>query len=217
MRLKAIKVFGGLALAALLLASAAAAHEGESPPGYESKVTSISPAMGGINAAVVEGDDEIELVNGTGKTVIIYGYNKEPYLRFDAKGVFENQRSPAAFLNDDRFGKSAVPKDATADAAPLWLRVAAGKSFSWHDHRIHWMSPIDPPTVKADKGKAHHIFDWKVQAAVAGEPLTIAGTLDYSPPPGGGVSTALVAAIAAGAAAVVGVAAVVLLRRRRSA
>jgi len=206
------------AIAALAFVPAAAAHApGEkSPEGYSSKVTSVSPKLGGITVAVVEGDDELELQNTTGKTVIVYGYDKEPYLRFDAKGVYENQHSPAAFLNDDRFGKTAVPKDASGEAVPEWLRVSGGTSFSWHDHRIHWMSPIPPDPVRKDKNSEHHIYDWTVRASVDGKPLTIAGTLDYLPPESGGMSTGLIAGIGAGTAAVLAAAAAVLVRRRRA-
>ena len=37
--------------------------------------------------------------------------------------------------------------------------------FEWHDHRIHWMSPVTPPQVK-DKSKRTLIFNWQVPIAV---------------------------------------------------
>jgi LPXTG-motif cell wall-anchored protein len=201
--------------AALCLAPLAAAHGDEnSLPGYLSKVTSVSPSVDGLTAEIIENDSEVELTNGTGKTIVVYGYEHEPYLRFGPGGVFENMRSPAAFLNEDRFGKTKPPAHASATAPPQWRRVASGTSFGWHDHRIHWMSPIPPPAVKADESKAHHVFDWKIEAAVAGKPIAINGTLDYAPPGGSGSNTML---FVGGGAAVLLVAAggFLLWRRRR--
>jgi hypothetical protein len=206
-----------IAATALLAAPAAFAHEpGEkSLPGYLSKVLSVTPAMPGLEVSVAEGDAELELVNGTGKTIMIYGYNHEPYLRFAPNGVFANQSSPATFLNEDRFGKTKVPAHASAKAAPKWLKVAKGSTYSWHDHRIHWMSPIAPPAVQKNKGKETHIFDWKVEAAAGGKPIAIAGTLDYVPPPGEGISTAVKALIGLAAVAALAAVAFVALRLRR--
>jgi hypothetical protein len=203
--------------AALLAVPAAFAHEpGEkSLPGYESKVLSVTPALAGLKVAVVEGDDELELRNGTGKTIVIYGYNHEPYLRFGPGGIFENRHSPAAYLNEDRFGKTKIPAGVSAKAQPKWLKVGSGSTYSWHDHRIHWMSPIPPPSVQKDKGKTAHIFDWKVEANAAGKPIAIAGTLDYVPPADSGTSTAVKALIAAGAGLVLAAVAFVALRLRR--
>jgi hypothetical protein len=203
------------AAAALCVAPLAAAHGDEdSLPGYQSKVTSVSPTVSGLTAEIVESDSEVELTNGTGKTIVVYGYEHEPYLRFGPNGVFENRRSPAAFLNEDRFGKTKPPATASAKAPPRWERVAGGTSFGWHDHRIHWMSPIPPPAVKADESKPHHVFDWKIDAAVAGKPFAINGTLDYAPPgDDGGSSTMLV--VGGGAAVLLAAAGGVFVWRRR--
>jgi hypothetical protein len=152
--------------------------------------------------------------NGTGRTLVILGYEGEPYLRFSGGGVFRNARSPATYLNLDRYAKVDVPKDADPKAPPRWERVASGAIWAWHDHRIHWMSPIDPPRVRADPDRPHHVFDWKVPARIESERLTISGRLDYSPPPAERslLPYALVVAVAlAGTAAVV----VVLARRQR--
>ena len=112
---------------------------------------------------------------------MIYGYQKEPYLRFDQDGVYENQRSPAAFLNDDRFGETPVPKNASPKADPVWELQKKGTTFSWHDHRIHWMSPILPPVVSENEDEHSHVFDWKIEADAGGRQLAVLGSLDYEP------------------------------------
>ena len=120
-----------------------------------------------------------------GRRIVVEGYEGEPYLLFTRDAVYRNERSPATYLNDDRYGQVDVPKTANAKAAPVWKPVAAGVEYAWHDHRIHWMSTVPPPVVRNAKDVPHHIFDWTIPGTVDGKPMTIAGSLDYSPPGGG--------------------------------
>jgi hypothetical protein len=76
------------------------------------------------------------------------------------------------------------------------------------------MSPIPPPVVKADESKPHHVFDWKIDAAVGGRPFAIKGTLDYTPPDDGGSSALPFVLIGGGVLALALVGVVVWLRRR---
>jgi len=115
--------------------------------------------------------------------VIIKGYSGEPYLRFAPSGIYVNIKSPAGFLNQDRYARVQVPKSASAKAKPQWEKLAGGDVWAWHDHRIHYMNPIPPPQIKAAPRKPHHVFDWKVPATENGKKFFIAGSLDYKPPP----------------------------------
>ena len=160
----------------------------------------MAPALSGLAVHVVDGDDQVELTNTGGREIVIDGYEGEPYLRFTREGVFENQRSPAAYLNDERFANVTVPESADPKAAPEWKAVAAGVSYAWHDHRVHWMSPALPPKVEAAKDVEHHIFDWEVPGTVDGERLTIDGSLDYVPPKNGGFPVGLLLAVGAASA-----------------
>ena len=142
-----------IALAALLCAlvavPAAGAHLG-GPKGFESTVTRFTPATRGITASMQGGDDRIVLHNNTGKVLVIKGYSGEPYLRFSPDAVYLNDRSPAVYLNSDRYANVQVPPTATAKAKPQWEKILPGHAFTWHDHRVHWMSPILPPAVQKD-------------------------------------------------------------------
>jgi hypothetical protein len=117
--------------------------------------------------------------------VVILGYAGEPYLRFTERGVLRNERSPATYLNEARYGGVELPERVDPRAPPVWEKVGeAGRPFGWHDHRIHWMSRSDPPVVVADRGSPHPVFDWVIPGTIDGETLAIEGSLDYAPPPG---------------------------------
>jgi hypothetical protein len=209
----------GRALAAIAVALAlcpvAGAHGDGAQRGFRSSVTAIAPAVEGLEVVVLDGDDRLLLTNRTGRRVEILGYDGEPYLRFEpGGGVLRNTASPATYLNEERYGGVAVPASASGDAEPRWERIGAGTSYDWHDHRIHWMSRIDPPGVRRDPDRAQRVFDWRVPATVGGERLAIAGRLDYEPPPESRFSWALVAPVVA--VALAGIAAWWLRRRREA-
>jgi hypothetical protein len=174
------------AIAALSVCGAAHAHEGGgAAKGYSSVVTSVEPAGQGIRVQVLDADDRLRLVVEQQHVVIVHGYQGEPYLRFAPDGVFRNRRSPATYVNDDRYGRVQPPADADASAPPVWEKVASGgRAYEWHDHRIHWMSESYPPAVTAALDEPRHVLDWTVGGTVDGRPLVISGRLDYAPLPG---------------------------------
>jgi hypothetical protein len=202
------------ALVVLALSPAAASHGGGgASKGYASSITSVTPPNEILELAVLDADDRLQLRVDGPHTVVIDGYEGEPYLRFSPAGVFRNRNSPATYLNDDRYGKVQLPTTADATAPPDWERVeAAGEPYEWHDHRIHWMSSAYPPKVEAAKDRPHHIFDWAVPGAIDGKPLAINGSLDYTPLPGQRFPRLLIVPIVL--VAVLGAALVVLRRRR---
>jgi hypothetical protein len=200
-----------VALAALAVCSVAAAHGGGRALGFRSNVIRIGPATPGLSVQVVDYDDRLELRNETGEPLVVLGYQGEPYLAFREGRVYRNTRSPATYLNDDRFGKVTLPEKADAKARAEWEQVAVREEFDWHDHRIHWMSKTLPPKVQAAKDEPHHVFDWTVPARLHGRPLTIVGSLDYEPPPNE-LPKPLVVVLGL---VIVGAAAAVWLRRRR--
>jgi hypothetical protein len=158
-----------------------------------------------LSVTVVDYDDRLQLRNDTGEPIVILGYQGEPYLAFRDGHLYRNTRSSATYLNDDRFGQVAIPEQADPKAPPLWEEVSSREDFDWHDHRIHWMSRTLPPKVQAAKDEPHHVFDWSVPARLDGQPLKIAGTLDYEPPPNKipkPLIALLVAIVLAGGAAV---------------
>jgi hypothetical protein len=199
-------------LVALAVCSAAAAHGGGGALGVRSSVTKITPSTPGLSVAVVDYDDRLQLRNDSSKELVVLGYEGEPYLAFRNGRVERNMHSPATYLNDDRYGDVELPAAADPKAAPDWEQVSDREVYEWHDHRIHWMSKTLPPKVAAAKDEAQHVFDWTVPARLAGERLTIAGTLDYVPPPGQSFPKIFIVPIVL---LVLGGAAAILVRRRR--
>jgi hypothetical protein len=200
------------ALAALCaLAAPALAHEGN--PNFRSEVEAISPPVEGLDADVLNFDDRIELRNIGNETIVVEGYRGEPYLRFEPDGtVLVNQRSPATYLNEDRFADVEVPDTADPKAAPEWEVVARHGRYDWHDHRIHWMSSTPPERVREDESARSKIFDWKLPVTANGSPATVSGTLTWLGKDGG---FPVAAAVSLAVALLASVVLVAVVRRRR--
>jgi hypothetical protein len=205
------------AFAVLLCAGPAAlpasAHQGN--PNFRSIVHGIAPAIHGVQVQVLNNDDRFELDNRSGKTIVIQGYDSEPYARLLPDGTVEvNKRSPATYLNNDRYAQASVPAFAKANAKPQWQVEAKTGRFQWHDHRMHWMAKSLPPQVK-DKHKRTKIFDYKIPLQVNGKPVALKGTLVWVGPQGG--SFPVGAGIALALIALALLALVTIVRRRRGA
>jgi hypothetical protein len=200
-------------LSAAVLSSSAGAHQGN--PNFRSVIRAVSPSVPGLQVRVLGFDQDFELENRTGRTVVVYGYRGEPYLRLLADGTVQtNRRSPAVYLNEDRFGTEAVPASADPKAPPVWRTVDRTGRYVWHDHRMHWMSRSVPPQVH-DRAKRTKIFDYTVPLTVGGERGEISGTLTWVGEGSGGFPIAAVLSLVLVALVAVGL--VVLVRRRRAA
>jgi hypothetical protein len=161
------------ALAVIVLHAAPAAADPPRPTDYRSTVTSVAPDTGGVQAEIVGGDAFLQLTVD-GHEVIVEGYSGEPYLRFRRDGTVErNRRSTATYLNESRNAKVDLPPQADNDAAPVWEKVADGGSYSWHDHRVHWMGNGKPPGVEP----GDVVQAWTVRTKVDGAAGSIKGDL----------------------------------------
>lgn len=174
------------ALAALLLAlvaPAALAHRGN--PSYLSQLRSLEPATPGVHVEVRGRDDRFELRVERGHTVVVEGYSGEPYARVLADGTVQvNRRSPATYLNEDRFANVGLPREADEGAPPQWRTLAGTGRFEWHDHRMHWMGQGLPPQVE-DESRNGKVFDYEIPLTVDGRSGRLAGTLIWVATPSG--------------------------------
>lgn len=197
------------AFALLAPAAVASAHGGN--PNFRSEITGVTPRDAGVEFEVLDYDSHMQLRDRGGKEVVIYGYRGEPYARILPDGTVEvNERSPATYLNDDRFANVTVPPIADPEAKPRWKEVDDSGTFLWHDHRMHYMSQSLPPQV-TDKGKKTRIFDYEIPISVNGTKGDISGTLWWV----GEANTSPLPFILAGIAIVLGGGALVLFVRRR--
>lgn len=198
-----------VALALLVPAAVAGAHGGN--PDFRSVVDSVTPRVPDVEFEVLDYDSHMQLLDQHGHVVVIYGYEGEPYARILRDGTVQvNRRSPALYLNEDRFAEVTVPPIADAKAAPQWETVDDSGTFLWHDHRMHYMAPGVPPQV-TDEGRKTKVFDYEIPIRVDGRPGTIDGTLYWV----GSADTSKLPFVLIGAAIVVGGALLTLLVRRR--
>jgi len=166
--------------------SATYAHSGtdvEVTSNYRTRLTEV-PAEPGLEVEIVDITGTVRVGwRGDGQ-LTISGYEGEPYLRLSPSGVERNTRSPATFLNQDRYANVAVPASADADAAPEWEFLGSDPVVEWHDHRNHWMSTIAPTQVTNDPDSVHVIYErWEIAFSIDGRDATIAGELTWVPPP----------------------------------
>lgn len=181
---------------------------------YVTTVTGVTPALAGIVVSSPSNGEQITLTNPTDTPLVIEGYSHEPYLKVSKDGVWQNKLSPAVYLNKVAT-IDAVPQDANAQATPVWVKLNSTDHAQWHDHRIHWMGTVNPPSVQADPKHAHLIKDWTIPIVYGSQKAEIAGTLTYEP--GSSIGTYLTYGAIGLAVVAILVLQIVILRRRRTA
>lgn len=197
-------------LLCLAAAPAAFAHGGNSY--YRSVIDRVHPQVDGVDVVVRNYDAEFELAARGGHRVVVYGYEDEPYARLLPDGTVQvNQRSPATFLNEDRYAATKVPATADPQAPPRWRTVGDSGTFVFHDHRMHYMATGTPPAVK-DESRKTKVFDYSIPIRIDGKAGAIDGTLWWVGPEDTSKAPFIVAAVVI---VVLGGLAVLLVRRRR--
>jgi len=230
------------AIASAVLLSAlggvpAAAHEGD--PHYRSVVNEIVPPTEGLSATVLDHDDALQLVNRSGKVVVVLDQDGEPYARLLADGTVQvNARSTMARgENAPPSGSAEGREHDSADArlyasvtllahagheheaepkGTAWVTLDRTGRYAWHDPRINYRVRPVPPQV-TDTAEETKVKDWRVPLLVAGQAADIAGTLAWVGEPGAGSSFPTAAVVSLAVLALLAVAVVVLVRRRRAA
>jgi hypothetical protein len=202
-----------LAATAAIAPTTALAHQGN--PNMKSVVDDLQPHVPGVSLQVLSGDDRFQITNRGKSTVMVQGYEREPYARITPDGtVSVNHNSPAYYLNTDRYGAVTVPKTANAKATPDWRVLDKTGVFEWHDHRMHYMAR-GVPTIVKDKSAKTKIFDYKIPIQLGGQQGQIVGTLWWDPAKDGGAPVGAIVAFVVFLLA--SAAAVLAVRRRRRA
>lgn len=159
------------ALVAIVATAPSALADAAGPTDYRTEILAIEPGTSSIRIEMIGGDAFVSLEQLEPVEVIVVGYQGEPYLRFHPSGtVLENQRSPAVWLNQDRYGTDDErPAFYDAQAPPQWTAVAENGRYAWHDHRSHWMSSEPAPGwVPGEK-----VFDAVLPLQVDGRKVTV--------------------------------------------
>ena len=188
-------VFALVVLLSLALPSSAFAHVGKTPPVATDFHARITQPVRGIETKVVDGDQTLWLDAGP-HTVAVDGIQGEPLLRFDRHGVWLNLHSVTA--QTDRIDRFDLRPDPNPHARPLWHKVAGGRSYMWHEHRLHLLEPL---AKGLDKPAA--LGSWTIPLVVDGRREALQGVLEYRPPPsaltwiGLAVALAIVGSLAA--------------------
>jgi hypothetical protein len=196
---RALTVAVAATLVLWLSAEPAAAHGagGIEPSNYETVVQGIRPAVPGVEVRSVDVGTKLELRNTSDTDVVVHGYDDEPYLRVGPRGVFENARSPAVFLNREQTPSDDVPPLFDAEARPVWHRIGGGDVVRWHDHRAHWMAEGDPPAVARDPDSTHVVLaNWTVPITAGTTSAEIRGDTVYVPATGAWLWVGLAAGLA---------------------
>src|SRR6476469_7195133 len=156
----------GVGLGAIVLTAAPAAADPARPTNVSSRVTAIAPPTPAVSAEIVGGNAFLRIHVRPGTSVVVHGYEDEPYLRIASDGtVAENTRSAATYLNRTISGQVDLPAGVDKNASPAWRTVATGGTYAWHDHRVHWLAGGSPPEE----------VDWHVALDVDGAPVSIDG------------------------------------------
>lgn len=184
--------------ALVVSASPASAHGigGTQPTNYKSTVTRLAPPTPGVHMETIDLGNRLQLTNDSGRDVLVLGYDDEPYLRVGPRGVFENVRSPAVYLNRSITTITAPPKSADSSAPPKWQRISDGNVARWHDHRVHWMGTEAPPNVQRDPHRRHVIERWVVPLRAGDQKVEVHGVLAWEPPPSPWPAVALAVVLA---------------------
>ena len=67
--------------ASLFVVPVAAGHGGPAPKGFVAKVEQVRPQVPGLQVTVIGGDERLKMSNRSGRTIVLEGYDGEPYLR----------------------------------------------------------------------------------------------------------------------------------------
>lgn len=192
----------------LLPTSPAEAHtRTQETTNLASRITD-APDLPGVAWTVHTGGLLLELVNTSDQVLVVEGYDGEPYLRIGPDGVERNRRSPATYLNQELAQQRvsarsdvAMPMAVDPQAPPEWVHVRDEPRWTWHDHRVHWMSPQPPEFVEAGPiarsmmrvnlvgvigraGDQAGVFQqWSVPFSIGGQPATLEGEMAWEDPP----------------------------------
>ncbi len=141
---------------------------------FLARVSQIPP---GLDAKVVDGDQQMWLQVPRRETVVVLDYQGAPYLRFSGSGVDVNQNSTMYYLNQTPVSE-IPPSNLTRSTPPQWHPVSGAHAYLWHDGRLHALAVV------ALSPESSYVGRWSIPLLIDGRLLSISGGLwhDGAPP-----------------------------------
>jgi len=170
-------VIASLTAAALAAPATAFAH-GRGPVvavSDEARITRTQPTDPPFSMRVIDGDQGLWLRLTSRRELMVLGVAGEPLLRFDGTGVYVNRYSPTAQI--DQIARTAITPRFDPKTPPSWKKLSSGRSYRWHDHRLHALAPL------GGSGPARALGSWTIPLRLDGKPAAVTGELRYVPPP----------------------------------
>ena len=167
---------GAVALAVMVVSlarpSAALAHiaTGDLSTTFKATVSGFQPPAPGLRARVLGGDIKLQLSAPASDRVIVLGLVGEPFVRFDASGVWVNLGSPTAAT------AGMVSAGQAVTGRVVWHLVSSGHTLAWHENRLR-------PTTIVAGGGTRPVGRWSVPMVVNGRRATLTGVEWWGPPP----------------------------------
>jgi hypothetical protein len=160
----------------LAVPAVSSAHFGSTRPvaiDFEARVVGFRPAMPGVGARVLAGDQRLELRVGPPRVVVVLGLLGEPFLRFSPNGVEANLASPTASS-----ARVVEATDAVASERPRWRRVSIAHVFAWHESRLRPVSTVEDASTDLQV-----VGTWSIPLLVGGRPASLVGNERYAGAP----------------------------------
>lgn len=163
-----------LLLLALLGAAPASAHEAD--PRIVTTLDELAPDLPPEVLVQVQAGIATQLVasNPTSTVLEVVGTSGRPFLRLSSAGVLGDVGSEEFFTTSNPNG--AAPGTA-ADGPPKWVRISAGSSWGWYDHRLH----PEQLTAPQDDQREARLGGFEVPLRYGSQDAVARGTVRFRP------------------------------------
>jgi hypothetical protein len=166
----------------VLVPPAGASADPARPGNTESIVESVEPSTDSVRIDIVGGDAFVRLRVERGHSAELRGYYDEPYVRVADDGtVSVNEASDTFRISKSRYGAGTTINDGgSASIDESWVVASTNGTYLWHDHRVHWMSPMPPQAIDG-RGL---VQQWSIPITVDGRAILVSGSLYLRDAPG---------------------------------
>ena len=163
-----------VALLCLIGALPASAHE--SDPRIVTTVEEVVPALPDEVVVQVQAGIATQLVaaNPTDTVLEVVGREGRPFLRLSSAGVLADVQAEEFFTTSSPTGASP---GAETGGPPRWVRISAGSSWGWYDHRLH----PEELTAPTDTGSEALLGRFTVPLRYGEQGVEVRGTVRFRP------------------------------------